>query len=129
MLSLCVGLIFPGMMLEPGSFSGIEISPIPQRGPLASQRTSLAIFINDPASTENAPWACVAASCPASAANLFCALVNAIPVVAESFFATSSPNPTGALSPVPTAVPPMARSRKPGRLSRIERIAKSSCAT
>ena len=32
-------------MIElPGSFSGIVISPIPQRGPLASQRMSLAIF-------------------------------------------------------------------------------------
>ena len=34
-------------MIElPGSFSGIVISPRPERGPLASQRTSLAIFIS-----------------------------------------------------------------------------------
>ena len=33
-------------MIElPGSFSGIEISPMPERGPEASQRTSLAIFV------------------------------------------------------------------------------------
>ena len=39
----------------PGSFSGIEISPIPQRGPDANQRTSLAIFINEAAKPFNAP--------------------------------------------------------------------------
>jgi hypothetical protein len=32
------------MMELPGSFSGIESSPIPLRGPEASQRISLAIF-------------------------------------------------------------------------------------
>ena len=37
-----VGLTLPGMMEEPGSFSGMEISPNPHRGPEASQRTSLA---------------------------------------------------------------------------------------
>ena len=43
--SHCVGFTLPGMIEEPGSFSGMLISPMPQRGPLASQRTSLAIFI------------------------------------------------------------------------------------
>ena len=33
------------MIEEPGSFSGIRISPRPARGPEASQRTSLAIFM------------------------------------------------------------------------------------
>ena len=42
--SLCVGLTLPGMIDEPGSFSGMLISPMPLRGPLASQRTSLAIL-------------------------------------------------------------------------------------
>jgi len=36
---------FAGMIDEPGSFSGIISSPKPQRGPEASQRMSLAIFI------------------------------------------------------------------------------------
>jgi hypothetical protein len=37
-------------MIElPGSFSGIEISPRPERGPLASQRTSLAILVSEAA--------------------------------------------------------------------------------
>jgi len=46
----CVGLTLPGMIELPGSFSGIEISPMPQRGPLASHRTSLAILVSEAAS-------------------------------------------------------------------------------
>ncbi len=49
------GLTLPGMIDEPGSFSGKINSPKPQRGPEASQRTSFAIFINDAASVLNAP--------------------------------------------------------------------------
>ena len=45
-----LGLILPGMMDEPGSFSGILSSTIATLGPLAYQRTSLTIFINAPAS-------------------------------------------------------------------------------
>ena len=37
-------------MEEPGSFSGMMSSPRPQRGPEASQRMSLAIFISEAAS-------------------------------------------------------------------------------
>ena len=44
-----VGLTLPGMIELPGSFSGILISPKPFRGPDASHRTSLAIFISEPA--------------------------------------------------------------------------------
>src|ERR1700731_644478 len=43
--SCWVGLTLPGMIDEPGSFSGKRSSPKPQRGPEASQRMSLAIFI------------------------------------------------------------------------------------
>ena len=42
---------------EPGSFSGRLISPMPLRGPLASQRTSLAIFIRLAARPFSVPWA------------------------------------------------------------------------
>ncbi len=55
--SLWVGLTLPGMIELPGSFSGIEISPRPLRGPEAIQRTSLAIFISEAASVLSAPWA------------------------------------------------------------------------
>ena len=66
-LSHWVGFTFPGMIEEPGSFSGITNSPRPQRGPLPSQRTSLAIFISDPANTVRAPWAAARGSWPAKA--------------------------------------------------------------
>jgi hypothetical protein len=47
--SHCVGLIFPGMIEEPGSFYGIFGSANPARGQQAYQRTSLAILISAPA--------------------------------------------------------------------------------
>src|SRR5258708_6873298 len=46
----CVGFTLPGMIDEPGSFSGIVISASPHFGPDAIQRTSLAIFIRAQAS-------------------------------------------------------------------------------
>ena len=52
-----VGLTLPGMIDEPGSFSGRISSPMPARGPLAYQRMSLAIFISAPASVRSAPLA------------------------------------------------------------------------
>ena len=74
-----VGLTLPGMIELPGSFSGMRISPRPQRGPEASQRTSLAIFISDAASVFSAPCAMTIASCAASASNLFGAETNGEP--------------------------------------------------
>ena len=65
--SHCVGLTLPGMMELPGSFSGMRISPRPRRGPDASQRTSLAIFMRLAASTLSAPWLKAIASLPVSA--------------------------------------------------------------
>jgi len=59
------------MIEDPGSFSGIDNSPIPQRGPEASHQTSLAIFISDPAQVAKAPLANTSSSCAESAANLF----------------------------------------------------------
>ena len=52
--SAWVGLTLPGMMLEPGSFSGRLSSPSPERGPEPSQRTSLAIFMRLTASVRMA---------------------------------------------------------------------------
>src|ERR1700758_5016727 len=51
----CVGFTLPGMMDEPGSFSGSVSSPRPQRGPEASQRMSLAILMSEAARVFNAP--------------------------------------------------------------------------
>ena len=38
------GFTFPGMMELPGCVAGSWISPMPQRGPLLSQRMSFAIL-------------------------------------------------------------------------------------
>ena len=70
MASACVGFTLPGMMEEPGSFSGRMSSPRPQRGPEASQRMSLAIFMSEAASVLSAPLAKTSSSWAESAANL-----------------------------------------------------------
>ena len=53
--SHCVGFTFPGIIDDPGSFSGIIISPIPDLGPDANILTSLAILFKETASCFNAP--------------------------------------------------------------------------
>ena len=88
--SHCVGFTLPGMMDEPGSFSGMVISPMPQRGPLASHRTSLAIFVRLAASVFSAPWACTSASCDASDSNLLGEVTKGWPVNWASSCATRS---------------------------------------
>lgn len=47
----------PGMMEEPGSFSGSDSSPSPQRGPEPRKRRSLAIFMREHAMVFSAPLA------------------------------------------------------------------------
>ena len=69
--SHCVGLTLPGMIDEPGSLAGMMSSPMPQRGPDASQRTSFAIFMRSAASALSAPWANTIWSLLVSAWNLF----------------------------------------------------------
>ena len=125
----CVGFTLPGMIELPGSFSGRISSPRPLRGPEPSQRMSLAIFIRLAASVASAPLVNTSASCAASAANLFGALTNGRPVSSAIFAAAASPNPAGAFRPVPTAVPPIASSYRPGRVCSIRAMSASSCAT
>ena len=105
-----VGLTLPGMMEEPGSFSGMKISPNPHRGPEASQRTSLAIFIRLAARAFKAPWVKTRASLAVRAWNLLGAVRKGRPVRWATSWAAAVSNPGGALSPVPTAVPPRASS-------------------
>ena len=88
MASAWVGFTLPGMIELPGSFSGIVISPIPQRGPEASQRTSLAILLSDAATVFSAPWAWTSASLAARASNLLGAVTKGWPVSAASRSAT-----------------------------------------
>ena len=68
-----VGFTLPGMIEDPGSFSGREISPNPQRGPEANQRRSLAIFIREVASDLMAPEAKTNSPCEERAANVLAA--------------------------------------------------------
>src|SRR5690606_8521829 len=72
----CVGLTLPGIMDDPGSLSGITISPMPQRGPELSILISLATFISDTAARFNAPESSTIASWAASDSNLFGAVTN-----------------------------------------------------
>ena len=75
-----VGLTLPGMIEQPGSLAGSISSPRPQRGPEASQRMSLAIFIRPTASPRNVAPAATIASEPPWASNLFGAVTNGLPV-------------------------------------------------
>ena len=86
----CVGFTLPGMMLEPGSLSGITISPMPLRGPLLSMRMSLPIFMRETARRFSAPLSSTMASCAASASNLLGAVTKGSPVSSAIFFATST---------------------------------------
>src|SRR5437867_10461629 len=86
--SAWVVLTLPGMIELPGSFSGMVISPMPQRGPEASQRTSLAILLREAATVLSAPWAWTSASLAAGASNLLGAVTKGWPVRAASRAAT-----------------------------------------
>jgi hypothetical protein len=77
---------------------------------------SLAILVKDTAIVRSAPDASTRPSRAACASKLFFAGVRAsTPVALTSSATTFGPNPSGALSPVPTAVPPMGSSPSRGR--------------
>ena len=122
-----VGLTLPGMMDEPGSFSGRDNSPRPDRGPEPRKRMSLAILNREPAMVFRAPWLKTMASWAARASNLLGAETKGRPVMAAILAATSSAKPTGALRPVPTAVPPWASSSRPGWARRMRLRPFSTC--
>ena len=121
-----VGLTLPGMMDEPGSFSGNVNSPKPQRGPDANQRMSLAIFVSEAASVLSTPLAKIISSWAESAANLFGCDLNGSPVNSAIRRAARSPNSGCEFSPVPTAVPPIAKSNSPGKASCKRSMSRSS---
>lgn len=108
MASHWVGLTLPGMRELPGSLAGRVSSPIPPRGPEASQRRSSAIFIRGTARPRSPAEAATMVSTPLWAAKELDATLNGWPVAPAISRATAGPNPSGAPSPVPTAVPPMA---------------------
>ena len=109
-----VGFTLPGMIELPGSLAGMRISPMPDRGPEASQRMSLAILWSDTATVLSAPCAATSASFEASASNLLGAVSNSRPVRRVNQRAARSPISGCAFNPVPTAVPPSASCRRCG---------------
>ena len=92
----------------PGSLAGIIISPIPDLGPDAIIRMSLAILFSDTAVCLSAPWVSTKASCAAKASNLFSAVIKGKFVNYAINLATNTSYPLGVFNPVPTAVPPKA---------------------
>ena len=116
-------------MDEPGSLSGIIISPIPLRGPELNIRISLPTFMKATAARFNAPDNSTIASCAARASNLFGAVTNGKPVSSAIFLATKTSYPLGVFSPVPTAVPPKANSRTASSAFLIARMLLSICCT
>jgi hypothetical protein len=68
-MDVCYVGTFPGIMEEPGSFSGKRSSPRPQRGPLPKNRISFAIFMRDTATVFNDPLTSTSASWAANASN------------------------------------------------------------
>ena len=110
MASHWVGLTLPGMIEEPGSFSGKRSSPNPERGPEPNQRISLAIFINEAAKVFNTPLKFTMVSWQPKASNLLRAVLKGFPVIWAIFSADLTGNCGCVLSPVPTAVPPNANS-------------------
>ena len=78
--------------LDPGSFSGSIISPIPDLGPDANNLMSLAIFINETASVLREPSNMTIASCVERPSNLLGLDLNSNPVIKCNSFATLSPN-------------------------------------
>src|SRR5258708_2968358 len=111
--SHCVGFTLPGMIEDPGSFSGSVSSPNPQRGPEASHRISFAIFISEAASVFSAPLANTISSCAESAVNLFGCDRNGSPVNSPIFRAARSANSASAFNPAPLPRPPFPKSRMP----------------
>jgi len=126
--SHCVGLTLPGMMDDPGSLAGKEISPMPQRGPEASRRVSFATFMSPAAVVFSAPDRPTSASCAAMPAKVFLAGRKSRPVSAATRAAIRPANSGCVLMPVPTAVPPCARSNTGPSAARRPATAAATCA-
>ena len=93
MASHWVGLTFPGIILDPGSFSGRISYPRPLRGPLPKNLISFAIFMMLTAAVLRDPWKSTRASLVASDSNLLGAVTNLYPVSLVTYSATASAKP------------------------------------
>ena len=114
------------MIDEPACSSGSSSSPRPAAGPLASRRMSLAILVSATATPRRPldasarapwpPWWTIGLSV-VRRSNSVSSAIDAI---------TSSANPSGALIPVPTAVPPRGSSPSAARSATERASARSS---
>src|SRR5215510_975986 len=111
--SHCVGLTLPGIIDDPGSFSGILSSANPARGPQDINRMSLAILYRDTANVRRLPDNCTSASWAPWTVNLLGAVTKGRPESSAICSAAASAKPGAELIPVPTAVPPSARRYTP----------------
>ena len=81
-------LTLPGIMDDPGSFSGRLSSPRPHLGPEPRNLMSLAIFMREQATTLHAPLTSTMASWEARASNLLGAVTKGRPVSSDTLAAT-----------------------------------------
>ena len=107
--SHCVGFTFPGIIDEPGSFSGSINSPYPARGPEPKNLITFDIFISETAQVFNVPEKFTIESCAANSANLLLADLKGNFVNLAISLTIFLSKPFLELIPVPTAVPPWAR--------------------
>ena len=104
-----VGFTLPGIIDDPGSFSGKFNSPSPDLGPDPSNLISLAILWSETATVFIIPDISTIASCVAIASNLFSAVLKLIPVNLDTLEANNFEKLFFVFKPVPTAVPPWAK--------------------
>ena len=107
------GLILPGMIDEPGCTAGSLISSMPVRGPITMRRRSLAILLRSSASTRSD--ALNAGHVAHALHELDAVLADAQVEAADRLAGACSSAPGYSFStvtPVPTALPPMPRSRR-----------------
>ena len=104
-----MGFTLPGIIDDPGSFSGNYNSPNPLLGPLPKNLISFAILCKELANVDKLPWNSVKASFVAKASNLFSAGTNFVPVKFEISLQNCWSNSLNEFKPVPTAVPPWAK--------------------
>ena len=104
-----VGLTLPGIIEEPGSFSGRISSAYPALGPDPKNLISFDIFIKATAQVFKLPEKFTIESCAASSANLLAAGLNGNFVNLAISFTIFLSKFFLEFIPVPTAVPPWAR--------------------
>ena len=111
-ISAMLGFTLPGMMLEPGCTAGSTTSAKPVRGPEARSLRSLAILFRSTANARSAPENAATSPMDCMSCTRSSPTRSSRPAFRFRYFTMSSGYWGSALSPVPTAVPPMPSSRR-----------------